>query len=163
MYLADAPIRSIVLGRFAYKALRADPKWEKLVHVDLLTRQNSGMSIGPRQSDENGVTYVGTLVSANVSMYVYDDDYVDPTTGTSTKFIAEDAVLLIPAAQFGWRCFGAIWDEAANFRGMPMFFKNWAENDPGIPYFMLQSAPMLAHTKINSTIGVLTGATLTGS
>jgi hypothetical protein len=161
--LAVQPIRTMIIGQYAWKALKKDPKFDKLIYIDLMTRGQSGLEYGPQQKRLDGVTYRGTLSSSGIEIYTYSRTYTHPDTGVETQYVPLDAVLLIPENQYGWQCFGAIQDSKANYMGMPYFYKNWEEEDPGIPYMMLQSAPMLAHTKINSTIGVLTGATATGA
>lgn len=156
--LATQPIRTMVIGKHAWKRLKADPLFDKLVYIDVHTRGSVSMQVGPKQKDPNGVIFRGVMPSTGIEIYTYTGTYTDPATGNETQYVADDAVLLIPDARFGYQCFGRIWDDEANYSGMPYFFKNWSEKDPGTPVIMLQSAPMLAHTKINSTIGVRTGA-----
>jgi hypothetical protein len=160
--LAVQPIRTAVIGQWAWKALRKDPKFDKLIYIDLMTRGQSGLEYGPQQKRLDGVTYRGTLASSGIEIYTYSRTYTDPATGTETQYLPQGSVVLVPANEYGWQCFASIQDSKANYMGMPYFFKNWEEDDPGIPFMMLQSAPMLAHTKINSTIGIATGATATG-
>lgn len=157
--LAIQPIRQLVMGNLAFKQLKKDPKYDRLIYIDLMTRGKTGLEYGPKQQSMDGVTYRGTLQDSGIEIYTYSKTYTDNATGTETLYIPADAVIGVPDAQYGWQCFAAIWDEAANYSGMQYFFKNWAEQDPGVPVVMLQSAPLLAHTKINSTFGVLTGAT----
>lgn len=161
--LCTQPIRTVVMGAAAWRAFKRDPKFDKLVHIDILTKGNSGLVYGPQQATYEGATYRGTLTGSGIAIWTYTKTYTDPASGAETLYIPTDTVLGIPESQYGWQCFGAIWDDAANYMGMPYFYKNWSEQDPGIPYVMLQSAPMLAHTKINSTFGVRTGATATGA
>jgi len=161
--LAVQPIRTAIIGQYAWKALRKDPKFDKLIYIDLMTRGQSGLEYGPQQKRLDGVTYRGTLQSSGIEIYTYSRTYTHPTTGVETQYLAPDAVVLVPEATYGWQCFAAIMDSKAQFMGMPYFIKNWEEDDPGIPFVMLQSSPMLAHTKINSTVGILTGATATGA
>lgn len=161
--LCNQPIRSIVMGKYAWAAFKADPKYDKLVYVDIQTRGKSGLEFGPTQAKVDGVTYRGTLASAQIEIYTYTQTYTNPADAVETPYIPDDAVLLIPENKYGWQCFASIIDSEAGYMGMPYFYKNWQEKDPGVPFIMLQSAPMLAHTKINSTVGVRTGATATGS
>lgn len=156
--LATQPIRYLIVGKKAWKQITKDPLFDKLVYVDIHTKGSVGLINGPQQKNMDGVIFRGIMPNTGIEVYTYTGTYTHPTTGTETQFVADDTVLLLPDTKFGWQCFGAIWDDAANYSGMPYFFKNWSEQDPGIPFVMLQSAPMLAHTKINSTIGVVTGA-----
>jgi hypothetical protein len=154
------PIRNIVIGHYAFADLIADPLWEKLVFIQLMSGNGASLQMGPMQGLREGVVFRGTIPSLGVNVWTYTHTYLDPdNNNTETLYVPEDAVLFIPEAQYGWQAFAAIWDEAANYQGMPYFFKNWAENDPGTPFIMLQSAPMLAHTRINGTIALRTGST----
>jgi len=153
------PIRNIVMGNYAYADLIKDPAMEKLVYIQLQSGQGASVQFGPMQGTLEGVVYRGSLPSAGVNIYTYTHTYEDPASGTETLFLPEDAVLFIPDAMYGYQCYAAIWDSAANYSGMPYFFKNWEEDDPGTPFLMLQSAPMLAHTRIDGTIALRTGST----
>jgi hypothetical protein len=152
------PIRNLVMGTYAYHDLISDPNLEKIIYIQL---QNGGPSLemGPIQGTREGLIYAGTLPSAGVNLWIYTAVYEHPTTKAETLYIPEDAVLFIPDASYGYQCFASIWDDAANYTGMPYFFKNWSEEDPGTPFVMLQSAPLLAHTKINGTMALRTGST----
>ena len=153
------PIRNLVMGNYAYADLIKDPTLEKLVYIQLQEGSGASLQFGPMQGTREGVVYRGTLPSAGVSIWTYTHTYEHPDTGVETLFLPEDAVLFIPDASYGYQCFAAIWDAAANYSGMPYFFKNWEEDDPGTPFLMLQSAPMLAHVKIDGTIALRTGST----
>lgn len=154
----SAPVRTLIIGKKAWQFLRKDPKFDKLIYVDLMTRGQAMLNQGPQGMQPNGVIYRGNLVSAGVDIYTYTNTYTDPATGTETAYIPDDAVIGVSESGFGYQCFAPIYDAAANYETMPYFLKNWQEEDPGVPYIMLQSAPLLAHTKINSTFGIRTGA-----
>ena len=159
----SSPVKTVIMGQAAWKAFRSDPKFDKLIYVDLMTRGQAGLNQGPQGMSPTGVIYRGNLISSGVDIYTYTNTYTDPTTGVETLYLPIDSVIGIGEASYGYQCFAPIWDAAANFQTMPYFMKNWMEEDPGIPYIMLQSAPLLAHTKINSTFAIRTGATLTGA
>lgn len=156
--LTSSPVRTLIVGKLAWKAIRRDPKFDKLIYIDLMTRNQSSLNVGPQGMSPTGVVYRGNLVSAGVDIYTYTNTYTDPGTNAEVLYIPDDAVVGISDPSNGWRCYAPIWDAAANFMPMPYFMKNWQEEDPGIPYIMLQSAPLLAHTKINSTFAVRTNA-----
>lgn len=157
------PVRTVIMGQYAWQQFRKDPKFEKSIFIDLMTRQQSALNMGPQGMSPDGVIYRGNLISAGVDIYTYTNTYTNPADGVETLYIPADAVIGIGNPADGYQCFAPIWDAAANFETLPYFMKNWMEDDPGIPYIMLQSAPLLAHTKINGTFSYLTGATLTGA
>lgn len=152
------PVRTLIVGTAAWKAIRRDPKFDKLIYIDLQTRGQASLNMGPQGMSPDGVVYRGNLISAGVDIYTYTNTYTNPADGVETLYVPTDSVIGISNPSLGWRCYAPIWDAAASFEAMPYFFKNWQEEDPGIPYIMLQSAPLLAHTRINSTFHIKTNA-----
>jgi hypothetical protein len=157
------PVKTLIVGAAAWRAIKRDPLFDKNVYVDLLTRGQSPLVVGPQGMSPDGLIYRGNLLSSGVDIYTYTNTYQDPDSGNETLYIPTDAVIGVSDPSFGFQCFAPIQDAAANFMPMPYFTKNWMEEDPGIPYIMTQSAPLLAHTKINSTFALRTGATITGA
>jgi hypothetical protein len=158
MELTSSPIRFLIVGSKAWKAIRRDPKFDKAIYVDLMSRGSTSLNQGPQGMSLDGVIYRGSFSASGIEIYTYTNDYTDPGTGTDTLYVPQDSVIGISDRSHGWQCFGPIQDASAEFMAMPYFYKNWQENDPGIPYIMLQSAPLLAHTKINSTFHIKTNA-----
>lgn len=159
METAKGVIKTIVMGKLAWAQVKKDPMFEKLIYIDALKGQSNGLLFGPQAKDlsmPEGLIYRGTLGGADI--YTYTETYTHPDTGVETLFIPGDGVLLLPDATYGWQCFGLIEDADSNYTTTEYFFKNWVEKDPGIPYLMMQSAPMLLHTKINATVYIGTGA-----
>jgi hypothetical protein len=153
------PIETMIIGANAWKFLKSSPKFEKMVYINAL-RGTSGLEFGVQQKRINGVTYRGQLMGNMMDIYTFQKTYTDPVTGTATSYLSSDSILLLPSTQYGWQGFGPIQDSAAGFAPMPYFFKNWVETgDPDGTFVMLQAAPMLFHSKINNTLGILTGAT----
>lgn len=153
------PIRRLVMGNYAYAEYIKDPRLEKLVYIQLQSGQGAPVQFGPMQGTKEGVVYRGTIPSAGIDIYTYTHTYEAEDTGTETLYLPEDAVLGIPDASYGYQCFASILDADANYMGMEYFFKNWVENDPGVPFLLLQSAPLLAHTRMSGTFCIRTGAT----
>lgn len=159
----QVPIRKLVMGNAAWRYLKKDAKFDKMVYTDVLAGQNSSLIWKIQQQDMSGITYRGTFADSQIPIFTYTQDYTHPDTGVDTLYLPTDAVLGLPDTGYGWQTFASIQDVAAEYMGMPYFFKNWQENEPGNPVLTLQSAPMLVHTKINSTFSIRTGATQTGA
>lgn len=154
---SQSPIRGLVFGTNAWKAFRRDPLFKEQVTLDSrLGIEN--LTNMPQKNGWEDVTLRGTLMSGTVPMYTFTGTYLDPASGDETLYIPDDAVLGIPSPDLGYQCFSVIQDADANYQAMPYFLKNWVENDPGVPFLMLQSAPLLAHTRINGTFAITTGA-----
>lgn len=157
--LSEGVTVGIVMGATAWSKFRKDSGFKDLINKDYQSGAQSTLQFGPMQENQGlpeGVIFRGTLASSSTPIYTYTASYVDPLTGDDTKYVDPNDVLLIPAASGGWRGYAAIWDVAANYMGMPVFYKNWAEQDPGTPFMMTQSAPALAHVDINSTVVINT-------
>lgn len=153
--LCEAPIRRIILGSGAYKFLRKSPAYQREIVMESRLGDRNFTNM-PQKDGWANVTYRGMLGS--IELYTYSDTYKDPDTGNLTLFIPTNAVIGVPDAGYGIQCYAPIQDADANYETLPYYMKNWIEKDPGIPYLMLQSAPMLAHIKINGTFAVNTGA-----
>ncbi len=144
---------TMVFGSAAWANFTKDKGFDKAIIDNLQSGAQSTIQFSPMQmSDLNdaGVIRRGTLASAGCELYTYAGGYTDPKTGLEVKYMDPDEVIFIPSRNSGWQCYAAIWDDKANYTGMPYFFKNWSQEDPGTPFLMLQSSPMLAHTDINS-------------
>lgn len=161
----SAPIRKIVMGNAAWRYLKRDAKFTTMVNLEALRGTTMDNLPGFQVANPKalgGVTFRGTLYGTGIPIYTYADTYVG-LDGVETLYVPTDAVIGIPDAGYGFQCFASIEDANANYMGMEYFMRNWMSEDPANPQIMLQSAPLVAHTKINSTFGVRTGATATGA
>ena len=157
--LCQAPVKTLVMGNASWDFLKSDAEYEKMAYLNAL-QGKSDYSIEIQKQVPEGATYRGRVQGTDTDIWTYTGTYADPVSGADTLYVPTDAVIGIPDSMYGFQCYGAIQDDEAGYMSMPYFYKNWSEKDPGIPILMMQSAPMLAHTKINSTFGVRTGATL---
>jgi hypothetical protein len=160
-----APIKKIIMGNAAWRYLKRDTKFTTMVNLEALrgtTMDNlPGFQVATPKA-LGGVTYRGTLYGTGIPLYTYADTYVN-LDGVETLYVPTDAVIGVPDDSYGFQCFASIEDANANYMGMEYFLRNWMSEDPANPQIMLQSAPLMVHTKIDSTFGVLTGATATGA
>lgn len=161
----SAPIKKIVMGNAAWRYLKRDTKYTSMVNLPSLhlpTMENSPYFQVATPKGMGGVTFRGTFLGTGIPIYTYTDTYIN-LDGVETLYVPTDAVIGIPDAEYGFQCFASIEDANANYMGMEYFMRNWMSEDPANPQIMLQSAPLMAHTKIDSTFGVHTGATATGA
>ncbi len=161
----SAPVKKIIMGNAAWRYLKRDAKFTTMVNLEALrgtTMDNlPGFQVANPKA-MGGVTFRGTVYGTGIPIYTYADTYVN-LAGVETLYVPTDAVIGIPDASYGFQCFASIEDANANYMGMEYFMRNWMSEDPANPQIMLQSAPLMAHTKIDSTFGVHTGATATGA
>ncbi len=154
MDLCQEHIEDIYLSSDAWKQLQLDPKFVTM--MDLTTRNMSAANfeVNPQQGTIQGLKYRGTLASNNTRIWTYTGTYQHPTTGTITQYIPAGYMVGVPNASFGTVAYGAIQHGEAGFQSVDEFWNMWIEEEFGIPQLQFQSAPMLVHTKINSTFAV---------
>lgn len=132
------PVSRITFGPMAWRAFANHPK----VQAMLETRRGSinAIETGPQQGQP--FQHRGTLNSANIELWVYNDTYED-NQGTSIPMMSTNDIVLTAASVDGIRAFGAIMDKKANWEAMPYFPKMWEQEDPSGLFIMTQSAPLM--------------------
>lgn len=102
-----------------------------------------------------GAELVGRFVGSNGASFecwVYNGTY-ETDAGVTTPFMdARDVVGVGPVD--GVRCYGAILDAQAGYRAMPVFMKNWLNEDPSVEYLLSQSAPLMVPAEPNATFRI---------
>lgn len=131
-----------IIGLDAWKAARTNQAF-----LDALNnrRVNVGQ-IDPRQLP-NGVTYLGDLEEAGVSisLYIYKEWYEDPSTGLLTPMVPADKVWLGSTRARCRKLYGAIQDiDAGGLAAVRRYPKSWTVKDPSVRWVQLQSAPLMA-------------------
>lgn len=141
------PVNRLTVGAGVLQYLLKDE--EVLAQLDKQTRgTNADLNTGLRAGEY--VEYIGKL-SANLELWVNSDFYEDES-GDAVPFLGDgDVVLSGPSVQ-GVRCFGAILDNRAGFRAMPVFPKMWHQEDPSATFVMHQSAPLPVPVNPNNTL-----------
>lgn len=144
-------IEVMYISEDAWAEVKKDTTFNKL--IDTTVRQATSLSVelGPKQGTIQGLKYRGNLVSNNTEIWTYAGTYQDPTSGTITRFFPLGYVIGVPSSTFGTVAYGAIQHGGAEYQSFDIFWNMWMEEEFGIPYIQMQSAPMLVHTKINST------------
>lgn len=141
------PTNRLTVGVDAWEVMRKDDEIKAQLDTQMRGTQavlNTGI-----RSGEN-VEYVGNL-SQNLQLWVYNDFY-EASDGTSTPFMSSKDVVLTGPNVNGVRAFGAILDVGAQYRPLPIYPKNWAENDPPVEFVMSQSAPLMVPVNPNNTL-----------
>lgn len=98
-------------------------------------------------------TLLGTLGSGlNVWRYSGPAAKFAQADGSLTDIMDPRDALLVSAAVNGYRCFGAILDNAANLEVTDIFVKMWDQEDPSARFIMSQSAPLMIPENPNCTL-----------
>lgn len=102
-----------------------------------------------------GMEYMGVIQGLNgagrIEAWVNTSKYIDPDTGTEEFFLDQKTVVGVSDMVRGVRCYGAIKDKRAGYRPLPIFPKNWDNEDPSVEYLMSQSAPLMVPKEPNAT------------
>lgn len=144
-------IETIYMSDNAWKEFRKDTAFQDAVDTTVRNATVSIFEQMPKQGTIQGLKYRGMLASNGTAIWTFNGTYKDPTTGTITKYIPDGYVVGLPSSSFGTIAYGAIQHGEAGYQSVDMFWNNWFDPEFGVPYIQLQSAPMLVHTKINST------------
>lgn len=108
-----------------------------------------------------GVEYMGRIVGLDgkgaIEAWVHTGKYIDPETNAEAFYMNQNGVLGVSQAVEGYRCFGAIKDFDANFQAIPLFMKNWRNQDPSVEYLLSQSAPLMLPKQPDATFYIDVG------
>jgi hypothetical protein len=137
----------MTVGVTAWGALRKDAEFKDMMDTQFRGTDGSEFNRGLLQPGQ--VRNVGNL-GGFLDVYVYNDFY--EVGGTSTPFMDARDILLTGPAVEGYRCFGAILDQSANFAPVEIFPSNWVENDPPVEFLMAQSSPLMVPLNPNATL-----------
>lgn len=87
----------------------------------------------------------------NYEVWTTSDWYTKPD-GTIGEYMDPDGVLLSGPNLNMVECYGAILDFDAQLKAMPVFPKQWKNQDPSVTYVMTQSAPLQVPVNPNNTL-----------
>lgn len=87
----------------------------------------------------------------NLEIWTTSDWYTKPD-GTIGEYMNPNGVLLSGPNLNMVECYGAILDVDAQLRAMPVFPKQWKNEDPSAVYVMTQSAPLQVPVNPNNTL-----------
>lgn len=132
----DAPATHVIFGRKALRNAMLSEKFKDLVE----TRRGSDTTLEMAPT-ANLAAYRGRFGGAGPELWSYTGWYRD-AQGAKQLFVPDNGVVLVSQGINGARCYGAILDKKAGFRGMELFPKNWENDDPAVEYIMTQSRPL---------------------
>lgn len=160
----------VVMDPKAWALYEADDKLAKRRDLTLAVLPGAETKIAPGASSlpVKGAKLVCSLDGGAVKIYVYQQQYKHPTTGTITNMIPDYSVFIGCSDRRcqGTRYFGTILDPKINYEsgqmvdpatGLPLEFavKEWTVEDPAQRLIMTQCAPLTALTRPNSTMYLL--------
>lgn len=150
------PVRA-TMGGGVWAVMRKDE--EILKHLDKnLAGGNIRVERGLVGGDpvfKVGEMTIGGSSGQMIELWVDNSTYVDPATGTATRYIGNHQILFTSTAEAigGTRAYGRIIDRAANWEAMPIFPKNWlSQGDVQVEYITHKSAPLYVPINPNATL-----------
>lgn len=141
----------VIMGDDAFSAFIEND--DVLGRLDNRNITDASLQVG--QQDAEGLTFHGRIDGFNI--FSYSGWYVDPADDVEKEIWPADQVGMTAPGEFGLngeRHFGAIKDKKAGFAPYPYFPKMWDEDDPSVTYLMMQSAPLVAPTRVDATFSI---------
>lgn len=147
-------IETIYMADNAWAEFKKDSKFATAISSTMTPTDIARLRLLPVQGTIQGLKYRGRLEANGTDIWTFNGTYQHPVTGVITKYIPAGYVVGVPSASFGTIAYGAIQHGEAGYQSVDEFWNMWMDEEFGIPYLQFQSAPMLVHTKINSTFGI---------
>lgn len=140
------PVTRITIGKNVVGPFLANKQVQAT--RNLLIRGTDGI---PPASIRNGDYSEMIFKLGNYEIWTTSDWYED-MDGTIKEFMDADGVLLTgPNVEFV-ECYGAILDTDAQLQALPVFPKQWKNEDPSVTYVMTQSSPLAVPVNPNNTL-----------
>ncbi len=141
------PVTRITIGKNVVAPFLANKQVQAT--RNLLIRGTDGV---PPASIRRGNPYSEMMFKfGNYEIWTTSDWYTK-TDGTIGEYMNPNGVLLTgPNVNFV-ECYGAILDTDANLQALPVFIKQWKNEDPSVTYVMTQSAPLAVPVNPNNTL-----------
>lgn len=108
-----------------------------------------------------GMEFMGYISGLNgagrIEAWVNSSKFIDPETENEEFYLDQNKVVGVSDMMEGVRCFGAIMDKKAQYQALPIFNKNWENEDPSVEYLLAQSAPLMVPRRPNATYSLDVG------
>ena len=144
------PISKIYMSDDAWYQVTKDASFATVISTLITTTSSFMVDLLPRQQSKEGLKLRGTI--AGIPIWTYNAEYQPANSTTTSKFLPAGWVVMVPDSRYGVQAYGAIQHGGADFAASEMFWNSWIEDEFGTPFIQGQSAPLLLHTKINSTV-----------
>lgn len=145
---SGAVVTDIVFTPKSWKAFRLDTSIKDTAIV-FPAMNPFGNAIETASRIDKGAVYKGRW--GQFDLWLYNDWYIDPETGTEKPMIVDGNVIISGAALMGTRAFGLILDPAFNYGPMAYAPKSWLQEDPAQRFLMMQSAPIIIPSRVNAS------------
>lgn len=145
----------ITLTPAAVQGLYASQQVQRMLE----TRRGSTLTLETARVDGQNVLSLGTLPGTGVELYQYFETY-ENNQGEEVPYVADGTIVLTGDVQ-GYRAYGAIMDDDANYAPLTRFPSMWKQKDPSGIFMMTQSAPLMIPLRTDATMSVNVADALT--
>lgn len=116
--------------------------------LDYRRGTSQDIDIDPRIRPVSRARYMGSLGDFNFWVYrmAYRDD-----NGVTQNVMPDHTVIIGGPDAEGFRGYGMIMDEEANFQSSEYYVKSWLQKDPAVRWMLLQAAPLPIFFRVNAT------------
>lgn len=136
----------LTIGSEVWSVMRKDPEIREFLNTQYRSGANVNLNMGMLEGLE--VERVGNIETLEV--YVYSDFY-EREDGTAVPYMSPKDIVLTGGNIKGVRAFGAIQDKKANLQPLPVFVKQYDEEDPSVTFILSQSAPLMVPVNPNNS------------
>lgn len=141
------PVTRLTLGRNVVGPFLKNKQVREA--LDTLIRGTDGaLNISLRTGDYS--ERLGRI--GNLEVWTTSDWYTQPEGGGTAEYMPADGVLLTGPNLNMIECYGAILDFDAQLQALPVFPKQWKNEDPSVTYLMTQSAPLAVPVNPNNSL-----------
>ena len=147
----EAPAK-VYMSDNAWALFSADARFDTFVDNTKADLGSMQRDTSPRQATPEGLKLRGYVNGTPI--YTYNAFYqaTGDAIGVDTKYLDDGLVIMVPNSVYGSQNFGAIQHGGADFQASELFWNSWISDEDGKPWLQGQSAPLLLHNKINSTV-----------
>lgn len=140
------PVTRVTLGKNVVGPFKRNK--QVIETRDLFTRGTTGT---PARTLATGDYSELVMTIDNLEIWTTSDWYTAPD-GTTKEYMDPDGVLLSGPNLNMVECYGAILDLDAQLQALPVFIKQWKNEDPSATYLMSQSSPLQVPVNPNNTL-----------
>lgn len=137
-----------IMGTTAWTAFSAAQSVKDA--LDANSRGTERLMLNTLPTDGTGLQYKGS--DGSRQYWVYSDFYQDADGNATDIMDPRDVLLANPAGVDGVQCFGAIMDPNAAYQSVPIYGRNFRQDDPAGEFVMHQSAPLMVPRRANATL-----------
>lgn len=141
------PVTRVTLGKNVVKHFLANEQVKETLNTLVRGTDGSGVSSIRNGDYSEMVMRIGTL-----EIWTTSDWYTLPDGSGIAEYMPANGVLVSGPNLNMVECYGAILDLDAQLKALPVFPKQWKNEDPSVTFLMTQSSPLQVPVNPNNTL-----------